>query len=110
METMNEEIAPELNYHILKYAIETYGKNTASLASSEYQKVLARAHQSFDLESKVLRSDEVRHIVITTAQIDQAVDEVASRYNSRNEFIDDLQQNGLSESSIKRAIQRELLF
>lgn len=102
--------APEFSYHLLRNALDTYGKNLTQISSSEYENIYSRARKSFDLESLVIGSEEALDIVIPDEQLEQAFKEVASRYESRDDFIEDLQSNGLDEDSLRNALYRELLF
>jgi peptidyl-prolyl cis-trans isomerase C len=105
METM-----PEFNYHMLRNALNDYQKNLSQLEPMEYQAVYRKASKSYELESLVISSPEAKGVVVSQDQLDRSVDEVASRYNNRDEFIDDLEHNGLDEESLRKALYRELLF
>ncbi|MCG8025690.1 MAG: nitrogen fixation protein NifM [Candidatus Thiodiazotropha endolucinida] len=104
------ETPPEFNYHLLRNSLDGYGKNLSQLDPQEYNQVYRKATRSFDLESLVLSSPEAQGLIIPEQQLDQSVAEVASRYESGEEFVSDLVANGLDESGLRQAIQRELMF
>jgi peptidyl-prolyl cis-trans isomerase C len=104
------ETMPEFNYHMLRNALNDYQKNLSQLEPVEYQAVYRKASKSYELESLVVSSPEAKGIVVSQEQLDRSVDEVASRYNDRDEFIEDLENNSLDEESLRKALYRELLF
>jgi len=90
--------------------LEKYGRNIAELNTNELAAVCQRADKSFDLESKVIGSAEAENVLISQEQIEKALHEVESRYENREDFISDLEDNGISESALARALYRELVF
>ncbi len=100
----------EFNYHLLRQALDTYSKNIPQLSDEEYQQIHGKASQSFALESLVLASPEASQMVMSEAQVTQAVKQVAERYADHASFVEDLRSNQLDEDSLQSALQRELLF
>jgi peptidyl-prolyl cis-trans isomerase C len=101
---------PAFSYHLLRNALHGFGKNLAQLAPEEYRRVHDQALKSFDLESRVLAADEARGVVVSGALLDASLAQLLSRYASREEYLQDLEVNGLDEAGLRRALQRELLF
>jgi peptidyl-prolyl cis-trans isomerase C len=106
----HSEISPEFSYHLLRNALNGYRKNLSQLDPSEYQEVFDKASRSYQLESLVIAAPEAEGLVISESQLDQSVGEVASRYESREDFERDLQANGLDEPGLRKALYRELVF
>ncbi|MEW8659708.1 MAG: nitrogen fixation protein NifM [Candidatus Thiodiazotropha endolucinida] len=102
--------SPEFNYHLLRNALERFGKNPGQLEPGEFQQVYTTASKSFELESLVLASPEAKGVMISEQQLDLSTEEVASRYASRDEFLQDLESNDLGEESLRQALYRELMF
>lgn len=100
----------EFNYHLLRNALNDFGKSISSLSDAEYQQVERKASKSYELESLVITAPEAEGVIISDTQLDQAVAEVASRYENSLDFKIDLQNNGLAEASLRNALYRELLF
>ncbi len=98
------------NYHLLRNALDQYSRNVAELDAAQRQQVQQKADRSYQLESLVLGSSESEGLVIPQDQIDTAIAEVASRYAGDEEFLLDLQANGLDAESLRIALQRELMF
>lgn len=102
--------SPEFNYHLLRNALSLFGKNLAQLAGTEYRQVHDQATRSFELESRVLAADEARGLVIPAQLLDESLQQLVSRYPGRDEFLQDLDLNGLDEAGLRTALQRELMF
>ena len=104
------EISPELSYHLLRNALEGFSKNLSQLDPAAYRQVYRKASKSFELESLVLASPEAEGLLISGRQLNQSVAEVASRYESAEEFTRDLEANGLDQESLRQVLYRELMF
>jgi len=100
----------EFNYHLLRNALNNFQKNLPELNGEEFQQVKQQASKSYSLESRVLHSQEATNVVISEQQLDAAVQQVAQRYETPQDFIEDLQVNQLDEQSLRSALRRELVF
>jgi peptidyl-prolyl cis-trans isomerase C len=108
--TDKQNISPEFSYHLLRNALDGYGKNLSELDPGEYRKVYNKASKSYEIESAVLASDEAQGLIVSQEQLDRSVTEVASRYDNRAEFAQDMAANGLDEEGLRLALYRELMF
>ena len=106
----HSEISPEFSYHLLRNALNGYRKNLSQLDPDEYRQVHRKASRSYALESLVMASREADGLVITGQQLDDSVAAVADRYVSRDEFLEDLENNGLDEEGLRKALHRALIF
>lgn len=104
------ETTPEFSYHLLRNALDGYRKNLSQLDPNEYTQVHRKASKSYELESLVIASPEAEGMVISERQLDASVAAVAERYSSHEEFVEDLESNGLDEAGLRKALQRELMF
>ncbi|MET0065331.1 MAG: nitrogen fixation protein NifM [Candidatus Thiodiazotropha sp.] len=104
------EISPVFSYHMLRNALSRFKKNLTQLDPHEHDQVTRSAAKSYDLECLVIQSPEAENLIISEAQLDASLQEVASRYPSRDEYLRDLENNGLDEEGLKSALQRELVF
>jgi len=105
-----DETPPEYAYHLLRCALEQYGKKPSQLDQAQFKKVQKQADASFDLESRVLASAEASDVTISEQQVQEAVKELAGRYESHATFLADLVANNLDESLLYTALLRELTF
>jgi len=101
---------PAFNYHLLRNALNRFSRNLAQLQPDEYQEVHRSATHSFELESLVLDSDEAQALVVSSRQLDDSLASIRERYHSDMEFHEDLQSNGLDETTLRDALYRELVF
>jgi len=104
------EQAREFNYHLLKVALQDFHKNLSELNPEQWRQVNAKAVQSFRIESQVLRTGQAAQVVIGEQQLNQAVAELAQRYEHHSDFIADLRANHLDEATLRSALWRELVF
>jgi len=117
----------EYRYHLLRAAQERYQRNPSALDPDQGIEARRQADKTFDLEDLVLSAPEARGLVISETQLDAALAEIAGRYpdpallardgqyprGARSgpwEFAEDLARNGLDETVLRRALQRELAF
>lgn len=107
-----EQTAPPMaySYHLLRHALDAYGRNLGQLNPEEYAKIRHKADKSYDLESLVLASPEAGAMNITEDHLQRSMHEVASRYADAGEFGRDLEANGLDEAGLRHALYRELVF
>jgi peptidyl-prolyl cis-trans isomerase C len=104
------EISPEFSYHLLRNALNGYRKNLSQLDPNEYSQVYRKASKSYELETLVIASPEAQGLLISEQQLDESVAAVVERYSSRDEFLNDLESNGLDEEGLRKALYRELMF
>lgn len=96
------------SYLLLKTAHSLYGKGPATLAPDERAKVERLAARQYDLESRVLSTDEARDVVVPEAVLQAALREISSRYAGEQAFIDDLAVHNLTLQQFTAAVEREL--
>lgn len=101
---------PEFNYHLLRNALNSFGKNLQQLEPEEYKQVIHSANKSFELESRVLQTSEASQLVVTDEQLEDALAQIVSRYSSAQDFMQDMRDNGLDEKILRTALLRELTF
>lgn len=100
----------EYAYHLLRGALEHFQLSVPELSEEQYAVAERVANRTFALESIVLSSPEAIGIIVPDADIDNALVEIQSRYQSRASFIEDLNNNSLDEEILRNALTRELLF
>lgn len=100
---------PELvAYHVLKSAVAHFNQKPSELTPEQRKTVSQTAQKSYELEHKILSSPEAQDIVIPSQSIAVALEEMESRYENTDEFLDDLKANGLSYDTVRFSIRREL--
>ena len=94
-------------YLLLKTAQNLYSRNPQQLKPEEHERVLRMADRQFALEERVLAAPEAREVVVPEATLQSILAEVAGRYPDEIDFINDLNDNGLSRESFIEALERE---
>lgn len=107
---MITEKPPEYAYHLLRSALEKFGRTPADLTADQIAVVRSQADAAFELEMRALSSPEAHDIMIPEQRLDEALQEIASRYESRQVFLSDLEKNDLNETLLRTALHRELMF
>ena len=97
-------------YHLLRCALEHFGREPQELSAQEYQEALARAARTADLEDRVLASAEAEALVISEQALDEACATVVARYPDPESWLADLARHGLNPELLREALQRELRF
>ena len=100
----------EYRYHLLRAALAAGLPGLSGVGGPELARIARRADSSFDLESLVLGSLEAADILIPDSRLDEAMSELRGRYPDQAAFLADLAGNGLDETTLRRALHRELIF
>lgn len=104
------EPSSEYRYHLLRAATERFQSGLSALDAEQMRQVERQAQQTFDLESLVLSTGEARDTLIPERRLDDAVAEIRGRYPDAASFAAELDTNGLEETTLRRALRRELTF
>mgnify|MGYP001805941723 CR=1 FL=1 len=104
------EPRPEYRYHRLRAASDRFQTALTELEPWQREEVERQSEQTWTLESLVLSTGEARDTLIPERRVEEALDEIRQRYPSESEFLEDLERNGLDETTLCRALQRELIF
>jgi len=96
-------------HHFMRASLDHFEKRYDELNDKQKHTVEQDAQQSIDIEILVLGSPEAAGVVIPPSSLDQTFTDVKSRYDSPEDFEQDLQSNGLSSKSLRRALERELM-
>ncbi len=107
---LTTEKSPEYAYHLLRSALAKFSKTPAELTAEQLTAVRHQADATFDLETLALSSPDAQDIVISEQRIDEALQGIISRYENQHEFLSDLKKNDLSETLLRTALYRELMF
>ncbi len=102
------EMTPEVNYTLLRVAMQMYEKTRDQLNEQELQAVMHQANRELAIAKKLLDSEFSSQIVITDAAIEQSFAELKSRFSDSAEFESTLSHNDLNEEQLKRALTYQL--
>lgn len=102
------EASHGLAYLALKTAQNLYDKVPSALSGAEQQRVRQMAQRQFSLESKVLATPEARDVMVPRATLDDALEEIRTRYSDPDALAADLAAQGLDLAGYAAALEREL--
>jgi len=105
---MSQLIDTGVAYLALKAAQKIYGKAPAALQPEESERVQTMAQKQHQLETRILATPEARDAMVPASTLELAMQEIRGRYQSEEEFIDDMARNGLDETGFATALEREM--
>lgn len=97
-------------YHLLRAALAAGWSNLAEVPAPRLAALADQARQARALEDRVLASAEAAAETVTTTQIVTAMAAIRERYTDGEQFSADLARNGLTETALRHALERELIF
>lgn len=98
------------SYLVLKLSQALFQKAPGLLAPKERQRVEQVASRQLEIEQRILATPEAAQIHVPEASLNAAVAEIRGRYATRAEYLADLVNAGLDESTLRVAIARDLRF
>lgn len=97
-----------VDYYLFRASLRFHGAPPSGLKPAQREETHKLALREHTLASRVLSSEEARDIVITDKARDASIAELEARYECREDFLADLQRNGLHEHALLRALSRQL--
>ena len=95
MQSINDE---DMSYLLLRTALKQFEKSPTQLSSVELNAIKRQAIKEHEIQNIVLSSDEARDIYIPESVVQTSLNEIKHRYNGDDEFLHDIESNGMSES------------
>lgn len=95
-------------YLELKLSWELFHKAPDTLGETEQRKLQGLALRQDQLERRILASPEAGKVVIPPATLQTRLQSVRERYESEDQFEQDLARSGLSPQTLEDAISRDL--
>lgn len=108
--TVNSADSGLYAYHVLRVAVEVYGKQPAELSAEQLKTAHAQADKTRALEDQALSSPQGARISIPDTALDAGVAQIKARYPDEDTFHTAMQNSGLTERDLRRALWRELAF
>ena len=102
---MNQD---DISYLLLRTALAQYEKSPNQLSETELRAVKLQVAKEYEIQNLILSSEEARDIYIPDSVIDTSIEEVKGRYGDTEEFLNDIENNGMSEQGFRAALVREL--
>ncbi len=95
-------------YLQLKLSLELFKKAPRTLDATESARLGEVVSRQARMEAAILASPEALGVVVPEATLATRLEEIRQRYPSREEFLADMGQNGLSEPELEQALARDL--
>jgi len=95
-------------YLELKLSWELFRKAPETLSEPERHRLSEVARQQDSIEQRILASRAAANVMVPAATLATRIAEVRQRYPSEDEFSQDLERNGLNESLLAEAVERDL--
>lgn len=96
------------NYSLLRTALNLFQRPPAALSADELKRVHAQAEREYELSEVVLARPEAEQCPVDPRRVEAAVDSLRQRYPDQEEFLADLERNGLDLQALTQALEREL--
>ncbi|GAB2181445.1 hypothetical protein DLREEDagrD3_16680 [Denitratisoma sp. agr-D3] len=100
--------APVSAYLTLKLAQQLFQKNPDVLAPEERQRVDKVAAKQRELEALILATPEAAQVALPESSVKTSLKEIRQRYENDDDFHADLDRIGLSEATLREAVERDL--
>ncbi len=99
---------PRLSFHLMKFAVQDFKKNSNKLTEDEYSQVLQNANEEMLLHQVILNSEEACYVVIPESIFQRTLQAVISEYPSDEIFHEMLDANQLTYTDYATALHNDL--
>jgi len=102
------EHGPEVDYAIMRNALEMFDTTQTELADEQRTVVLQRVNRELAIAKRLLEAPEASGVVVPDAALEQAYSELAQRFDDADAFAKALHDNNLNEAKLKQALAWQL--
>ena len=99
---------PKLSFHLMKFAVQDFKKNSNNLTEDEYNQVLQNANEEMLLHQLILNSEEACCVVIPEPIFQRTLQAVIAEYQSDELFYEMLDANCLTYPQYVTALHNDL--
>lgn len=94
-------------YTLLRAALSLFKKSPTELDAQQLQRAQRQARNEYDIESRVLNSQEAASVIVSEQELTLAFAEVKGRFDDEEAFLNALAANQLTEESLLAALSRQ---
>lgn len=94
-------------YTLLRASLSLFKKPPSELENQELIRVERQARNEFEIETRVLNSNEAVSVIISEHELDRAFAEVRERFETEESFLAVLDANQLDEDRLRAALARQ---
>ena len=95
-------------YLLLRTSLSQYEKSPSQLTDTELNALKLQVAKEYEIQNLILSSDEARDVIIPDSVIEMSVKEIKDRFLNEEEFLADIESNGMSVNGFRAAVGREL--
>ena len=107
-EDRQKQVDPTLSFHLMKFAVQDFQKNTWQLTREEYNQAWNLANEEMLLHRVILNSEEACCVVIPEENIRQSLRKVIADYQGKASFHANLRENNLQLTQYVEALHNDL--
>lgn len=108
LEKQDKKNCPILSFHVMKFAVQDFQKNSCNLTTDEYNQVYQHANEEMLLHKIILSSNDACCVIIPDSLIERTLQTVISEYPSKGAFYDMLTANSLRLQEYTLALHNDL--
>ncbi|MGR8931060.1 MAG: nitrogen fixation protein NifM [Gammaproteobacteria bacterium] len=94
-------------YTLLRASLSLFKKPPTELEDQQLRQATRQATNEYEIETRVLRSQEAASVIISDTEVEHAFAEVRDRFEDEDRFTAALHANRLNEESLKAALFRQ---
>ena len=94
-------------YTLLRASLSLFKKPPTELENQQLRQAERQAKNEYEIENRVLNSEEAVGVIISDQELEQALAEVKGRFEDDVAFSTALEANHLTEESLKSALYRQ---
>lgn len=99
---------PQLSFHLMKFAVQEFQKNSDDLTADEYNQVIQHAREEMLLHQIILTSSEACYVVIPEPILKQTLHAIIAESANDDNFHNMLAANSLQLSEYVQALRNDL--
>lgn len=99
---------PHFNYQLYKVAQEQFELMPNDLSDEQKKEVVRVAQRKIHIEEAILTAPEALRVSVPSSQIKEALLKIQQTYDSKNQFLMELDGIGISEEELYASLGREL--
>ena len=94
-------------YTLLRASLSLFKKPPSELENQQLKQVEVQAGNEFEIETRVLNSNEAVSVIISEHELDRAFAEIRERFETEESFLIALEANQLDEDRLRAALARQ---
>jgi peptidyl-prolyl cis-trans isomerase C len=107
-EKRQKQTGSTLSFHLMKFAVQDFQKNTSQLTTEEYDQASQLANEEMLLHQVILNSEEACCVVIPEQNIQQTLRRIIAEYQDKAHFHATLRENNLQFTDYLTALHNDL--